>query len=728
MEKSMAIRMTFKWAPCAVALGLLAAPSVWAQVPPQTLERVSVSAKAAPVLDVDRADVGGWGEALARTPQSVSVLGADLLAATSTNSWSQAVKLDASLADSYNTTGYIESLSIRGFLQDQGNNFLRNGLAVSNYAPIALENKERVEVLKGVAGLQSGVSAPGGLVNFVTKVPLKESFTTVNFGSDEHGGSKLHLDANAAFGSLGVRVNLAAEGLASHFDKANGSREFASLALAWPLAADTSVSADWEFHHKRQPSVPGQGLLDTNGDGVGDTLPRTINPRLNLNNQDWSLPFEATSNTVQLALNHSLNTNWSVRLGLGNQETRIDDRIAFPDGCSKAVTYVYPGLCANGDVDIYDYRSEGEKRVVASWDARLSGTVRAAGLTHHVRLGMAGHNAQADLPAQQAYNYVGSTNIFAPAVLRSDATLSALNTNSSEHSTDAYAMVSTRWNTTMQTFAGVRVSGLNRSSARSDGSEAITLGQTVATPWAGVSWSPLDSSTWYASWGQGVEMESVPNRPAQFVNFGEALPVLKSGQTEVGVKWQAGPRLLVSAAVFSIDKPYADDLVDAGGLLRRVAGGKAARHRGLELSASGSMSSQWSIQASMTLLDATYTTALNPALVGQAVTNVPRVKKSLFSDYKLDALPGVSLNALLTQESGKTVTTDGSVELPSAWQLDAGAQWQTHVAGKSMVWRIQMENVTDRIYWREAPTQSWGGIYLFPSTPRTLRAGITIEL
>jgi iron complex outermembrane receptor protein len=81
------------------------------------------------VLDIDRADVGGLGQTLAKTPQSVTVLGADLLAATASGSLSQVIKLDASLADSYNTTGYIESMSVRGFLLDQGNNYLRNGSA-----------------------------------------------------------------------------------------------------------------------------------------------------------------------------------------------------------------------------------------------------------------------------------------------------------------------------------------------------------------------------------------------------------------------------------------------------------------------------------------------------------------------------------------------------------------------------------------------------------------------
>ena len=58
---------------------------------------------------------------------------------------------------------------------------------MSNHAPIALENKERIEVLKGVSGLCC-VSAPGGLVNLVTKTLQADDFTTVSLGTDSYSG------------------------------------------------------------------------------------------------------------------------------------------------------------------------------------------------------------------------------------------------------------------------------------------------------------------------------------------------------------------------------------------------------------------------------------------------------------------------------------------------------------------------------------------------------------
>ncbi|MBV5332553.1 TonB-dependent receptor, partial [bacterium] len=277
------------------------------------------------------------------------------------------------------------------------------------------------------------------------------------------------------------------------------------------------------------------------------------------------------------------------------------------------------------------------------------------------------------MPALQAYNYAGTSNIYNPLPVNADPSLTAPNTNSRERTLEAYASLSSQLSATVQSFVGVRWSEINRSSERSTGDRAVALSQTVSTPWLGLAWSANPATTLYASWGQGVEMESVPNRPTLFSNPGQSLPALKSEQTEVGVKWQANPRLLMTAALFNINKPYADDVAGAGGALpTRVAGAKTAQHRGLELTAAGRVSEALSVQASVMALDATYTQALNPLLIGQRVTNVPRTKGSVFADYKVAALPGLSVNALATLESAKTATTDGRVELPAAWQLDAG--------------------------------------------------------
>ena len=606
-----------KLSPLALALAASASLPSFAQTEPQSLQVVTVTGKTAPLLDVESADVSGFGVPLAKSPQSVTVLSADLLTASAAQTLSQVIKLDASLADNYNTTGYIESMSIRGFLLDQSGNFSRNGLATSNIAPIALENLERVEVLKGVAGLQSGVSAPGGLVNYVTKVPMTELFTRATLGADDSGGAKLLLDVNQKLGPVGVRLNVVDEALRPQFDQADGSRQLLSLALATELSPATSLSANLEYHRKSQPSVPGLGLLDSDADGLGDTLPVGVNPRLNLNNQAWSQPFEASSTSAEVALNHRLDADWSARVAVNTQSIRINDRLAFPDGCSSAPNYVYPGLCGNGDVDIYDYRSDGERRSLSSWDTRLDGKFKALGLQHATRLGLNGRKSSTDLAPMQAYNWVGITNIYAPVALPGDPTLTSLNTDSRERALAGYATLTSDLSPSVQSFVGARITRLNRSSEKSDGTQAVSFEQTVTTPWAGLAWSPSASTMLYASWGQGVELEVVPNRPDRFANAGQVLPALKSEQSEIGLKWQANPRLLLTAAAFSVDKPYADD-VATDALPLRVAGAKTARHRGLELTAAGRVDAALSMQASLMALDAEFTQAVDPTWSGSA--------------------------------------------------------------------------------------------------------------
>ena len=707
---------------------LCSATPLWAQsssAENKTLEAITVTSKAGVVFDVDTASVGGFSAPIADTPQSITVLGSDLISATGMQTLSQALRLDASLSDSYNTPGYMENVSVRGFTLEHVGNYQRNGLVVNNFAPLAFENKESIEILKGVAGLQTGVSAPGGLVNYVTKKPQPYDFTAVSLHGDQRGSSKIHVDANHNIGSLGVRLNAAAENLHSHYHDANGSRRFFSVAAALPVTTDTRLTGDFEYQYKSQPSVPGLGMLDMDGDGVGEALPSRINPRLNLNNQPWSLPYQTHSAIAQLGLEHTINADWQTKLGLSHTRTRINDRIAFPDGCGQDV---YPGLCSNGDVTLYDYRKDGVKDNLTSWQAELDGRFDVASINNKVKFGLDGYHARHRDPAFSAYNDVGLTNIYQPQVLPPNATASDLGTYRNEKSLAGFVSLNTQWSERWQSFAGWRITRLDRNSERSDGSRGVSQKQTVNTPWLGLTFKPRNDVMLYASWGKGVELAVAENRANRVANPGQVLPALKSTQKEVGVKWQANDRLLLSAAAFDIKRPETDSIVfDGMKLPTVVAGAKEAHHRGVELNAAGRVSRQLNVQASATWLDARYSKAVNPVVQDSRVPNQARWTTSVFADYKIAAVQGLSVNGLAWMQEGKRATPSGDVVLPRGWQFDLGARYE-HLVGNTLVqWTLNVENVTNHIYWREAAYTSWGGVYLFPSAPRTVRASVRVE-
>ncbi len=713
-----------------VVIAAISAPQVlgtFAHSQTQSLPAITVEGKAAPVLEPERAEVAGFGNVRVRAlAQSVSVLSKDVLNETALSSLSQLTRLDASLSDSYNTTGYNQSLSVRGFVLDNVYNFRRDGLPVLNIGPLALENKSQIEVLKGVSGMLSGVSAPGGLINATTlrATTALAHGAQVSVGERGSVGGYTYLGGRIADG-VNARIDVSAHSLRPEIDNAKGQKQFVSALLDARFGA-TKISFDLEAQRFKQPSVPGASPLDTDGDGVGDALP-AAQSRRNLNAQAWTQPFETQSTLAALKLSHAFNSAWMLNAAAQTQRVRTNDRTAFPDGCSNDATYVYPGFCKNGDYDLYDFRSDNERRTLSVFDVNARGAFDFVATKTTLTLGAQRRNFTQRTQAQ-AYNYAGSGNIFAPQT-QIDAAPDAIiaGTNVDERATELYANALFNFNNAANAFAGLRSARIERGSIRTDGSEAFDVKQTVVTPWLGASLALNQSLHAYASWGQGAESEVVPNRPLQYANYGQALPTLKSTQLEIGAKWQAAPRLLLTAAAFEIKKPFGDDLFGADGLATRVAGAKEARHRGLEFAAIGKIAPQVSVQASVALLDAQYTKALNEILIGQRVTNIPRVAGSLFVDYQVAVIKGLAVNALVSAQGKKPVSADNSLQIGANTQLDLGARYVFVGAGQRVTWRLNVENATNREAWREAPTQPWGGVYLLPTPARAVRASVAVD-
>jgi len=632
----------------------------------------------APPAELRRLGIDSLSSApLAETPLSAGVIDAEQMRNRGVQSLSQAIREEPSAGDAYNTLGYVESLVVRGFRLDNLLNYRRDGLPVSNHTPLAMENLAAIEIVKGVAGVLGGSGSPGGLVNYrlkrPTEAPLRALLAEVSergtvLGSGDFGG-------RIGSGAFGYRINVAASERRPYADDAEGSRGFVSGYFDWRLNEATTLVAEFDYQSLRQVSVPGFGLLDTDGDGIAETLPPPISPQLNLNAQPWSLPFESKAIAGSLRWLQQLDRDWRFELQAGGQSIRTDDRIAFPDGCSSGPVYVYPGLCGNYDVDIYDFRSEDEKRRTGTFDALLAGTAVTGAVGHELRFGARRTRYTERFPPGQAYNYVGTTNVFAPAVLPEDPTPGSPNTQSDLTSTELSASDVLR-SGAASLWLGLRWERLQRSSVRSDGTEATGFEQDFVIPWAGLGWQPWTGGFGYVSWGRGVEIESVPNRPDQFVNYGVVLSALESEQVELGFKqvWADGHALTV--ALFSIDKPYGDDVPQADGRVLRVAGAKESRHRGVEASGRYVASGWLRLEGRAAWMDARTTRAVDQEEVGKRTTNVAPFAAMLGVALAPPFTPGFELLNYLNYSGRKPVTADNAVELPSYWQWDIAATYR----------------------------------------------------
>jgi iron complex outermembrane recepter protein len=711
-----------------VAASFIATPAMAQEAPAATtrLDTITVTGRAEPVPAI-----GGWGEVpLDKLPFQASVFSAETLRERGAQRLSDITRLDPSVSDAYNTEGYWDYLTVRGFVIDNRFNYRRDGLPINAETSIPLENKERIEVLKGTSGLQAGTSAPGGLVNLIVKRPLETPQRSATLAWRERGSVLGAVDLSQRFGTdraFGLRLNAAAETLDPKVRNAEGRRHLLALAGDWRIGSGTLVEAEFETSHRSQPSVPGFSML-------GSLVPSPVDPRINLNNQPWSQPVVLDADTASLRLTQRLSGDWKATAHFATQRLRSDDRIAFPFGCYDAGTDIYYAdrYCPDGRYDLADFRSENERRRTDAAELALSGQLVTGAMRHTVSAGLQ-YSKVKNRFQQQAYNSVGQGNVQGTLVTPADPALTDENTNRDERSTEFFLRDALALTPELTAWLGLRHTRLERDSVRTNGSRATSYTQSITTPSAALSYAVSPQTTAYISWGRGTESEVAPNR-ARYTNRGEALPALRSRQVEAGLKGNTalgGSELSWGLALFDIERPtFADigikcDSDTPGNTCTRRADG-VARHRGLEAQA-GWRDGPWTLQAGAQWLQARRQGSVDASINGKRPTNVPASTLKLQTRYDIAAVPGLALRADLVAESDRMLLPDNSARIPGQARLDLGLRYHQGLANGSLLWRVGIDNALDRRAWREAPYQ-FGHVYLFPQAPRTVRVSVEASM
>jgi iron complex outermembrane receptor protein len=698
------------------------ASSVSAQIAPPSaaeasLKPVTVNERTA----APQADVTGFADIpLARSPFAATVVNSQTIEEIGALRLSDLFTLDASLSDAYNAVGYWDFVTIRGFVIDPTYNYRRDGLPISAETSISLENKERVEFLKGTSGIQAGTSAPGGLVNFVVKRPTVNDLRTLRLETTSDGGLLGHLELGGRLGEdrrFGYRLNAVAADVQSYVPDADGKRQLLALAMDWRVSRDTLIEGEFEYSRLKQPSVPGLSLL-------GNALP-PADPFININSQPWSQPNQLDSFTGSVGIQQAINSQWRWQGQLGTQRLKSDDRLAYPFGCYDAGSGAYYAdrYCPNGDFDLYDYRSNNERRQTQSALLKVIGDVTTGSVRHNLSFGLQGTRyTETGEPQADNNMAVGTGNLFTLPELPQDPTFQDPYTTRTERSTEFFAFDAIQWTSAFQTWLGVRHSILHRESVRTDGSQATAYDRSITTPWLAATWQIDPRTMAYASYGEGVESVVAPGR-SRYTNAGQPLPALKSKQMEVGLKG-SGETLQWNATWFNVERPLWGDAgtCDLAGTCTRQFDG-SVRNQGLELGA-GLTRGPWRLGASATWLRAERQDAvIDPTLNGKRPTNVPALTLRANGSYRVAAVPGLSLLGTVSYEGDRTVLPDESIALPAWTRLDAGVRYETRMRGVGTTWSLTVNNLTDRRYLKESPYQ-FGHVYIFPGAPRTLRLAV----
>lgn len=197
---------------------------------------------------------------LIRTPESISVVTADQIAAQQAVTIGEALNYVAGVAGTVNGAGDTRcgGQQIRGF-DVTSNSVYRDGLRLpgtsqANFNCLDAYGAERIEVLKGPASVLYGQNGPGGVINYVSKRPLSVPFGEVAvaggdfsraFGQFDFGGP---LDRD---GQLSYRMTGVVRESGNQVDFVRDDRVFLAPSFTWRPDADTTLTVLANYQRDR---------------------------------------------------------------------------------------------------------------------------------------------------------------------------------------------------------------------------------------------------------------------------------------------------------------------------------------------------------------------------------------------------------------------------------------------------------------------------------------------
>ena len=684
------------------------------------------------------------GATLKETPLSATVVTRELLTDQGARVLSDVVKNDASFGEDYAPVGYYGDFEIRGFTIDLATGLQINGMTIAGEQDVPLENKERVEFLKGIAGVESGVASGGGLINYVTKRPA--TIEAVDMATDHRGSSYGAVDLGHLFGSrsqVGTRLNLAGEKIGSYVNDANGWRAVGAGAADWKISPKAILKGDFEYQHKLERSVCGYQLLG------GTTVPdlSQVHPSTMLGEQSWAKPNTFDTFNTGARLDYDLTSAWRAFAAASYSHSLIDDNVVYAYGCSyEALCQGSGGTAPNyffapdGGYDIYDYRDPGELRIDAQAEALLTGHIKTGPVSQDLAAGAElfrrsvqqpgapPANAPSTVQDGAVYTYVGSENIYQPIAVFpiEDPQQSAGPRALYEDNHQAAALVEDRIHLPgrIQLLAGGRYDSLrdHNYSAGLNTDKPIWLPQYAAT------FNLLKDLTLYGNYG--VLLSLGPQAPWWVDNANQFLSSFTTRQAEVGAKYEPGQRILLTTALFHMRAPFfypraiqaADSFctsnVNPDDLCFESDGHET--HDGVEVNAEGKAASWLRLTASAAAIRAISDNTGTPAFDNKQVLNVPHLRTAIFADLLLPHTSGLHLMPGWGYTGRKEATRDDLVTVPGYNLFNMGARYTPGGEQGRVTLRLYADNITDKRYWKDTGA-SYGDTFIHLGAPTTVR-------
>ena len=649
------------------------------------------------------------------------------------------------------------------------NNYLVDGVATMAFAfPSVVPDLffyDRLEVLRGPAGLFSGSGNPAGSINLVRKRPFDvfKAKASIGYGSYQNVRGEIDLSAPVANG-VAVRMGAMVQDQDQFFDVGHRNR-VAGFATAKVEIGDNTTLTFGGSYDRFKPAIQ-SGLPGYLGKADGSEGRLLTVDRSTYLGADWNR-FRSETWTAWAELSHKISDRWTLRAsGLYTDVERVD--IYSYIGNQAVTTAANPPLTGapnEGVTNHIAYRGDSFATTKA-FDFNAVGTFPLFGRDQTLIVGADYQALDYDSYYTRLSNYAKidvfnprspiepPLNPYGPSPLYplqgSNANCGGVTVPTTNCLRQVYGATNTKTEQygiygqmRLSPLAGLTLVGGGRFTWWDTNNLVLlpTLGNVTGssvegrfTPYGGIVWDATGNLNFYVSYADSFTPQTAPSgrrRPD-----GEPVSPMTGKQFEAGTKLSlAGDRLLLSLAGYQIEQSgrLFNDPDDQTVVLQI---GKV-RARGIEAEAAGEVLPGWRVNGGYSYTKTKYLEDQNASFEGlPLVPIIPEHMVKLFTNYEAPEgfLKGASIGGGVTwfsetwggnpavRNAAGTVTTLSTIVRQGSYavvDLRAGYKVNDRISLS-----VNVNNLLDRNYYARISSTGRGNYY---GSPRTVFATLRVS-
>jgi len=557
---------------------------------------------------------------------------------------------------------------------------------------------EKVEVVKGAAGLITGLANPSATVNFVRKRPTEDLAGSLTLLAGEENRFRVQGDVSGSLSSsVRGRIVVAQDNADSYLDRRETDDRVYYGVLEFDLSDATTLTVGHSMNRNNSDGSMSGGLPLYYTDGSQTDYGVSTSTAT-----DWAFRDVDREQTFA-ELEYRFNENWALKALLTYNKIDMDAEELYVYGTPDRVTEL--GLLGYA----FGYELDEEQTIA---DVFVSGTYSLAGRSHELVFGV--NYADIDVHGQSFYDYTNGFPVLGsdwakgstphPNFVDTDP-YTAAHQNDQEHKSIYFA---TRLNLTdeLSVLLGARKMDVDESGFNYGTDVDSSADETV--PYVGLTYNLTDTLILYGSYSEVFT-------PQAFVTSSfEALGVAEGDSREVGLKFSLNDRKATGSIGF-----FQSNLKNLGEFDSVVSGINTYNSldfetKGLELELIGSVTDNLNLSFGYTYLD---------EVVGDdgkdVRTYIPRKTLKLAVAYDVEQLEGFTVGAGLTWQDDIYIEPAAGVrvEQDSYALVNAFARYDV---SESLSVALNVDNLTDKkyinsLYWTQG----------FHGSPRQAQVSVT---